>query len=72
VSKHITSELAAQAVGGRYDLVLIAANRVREMRIQGSEARVTPQATDISTVLLEIEQGQTGREYLGPDSQHRR
>ena len=64
MSKHITSELAARAAGGRYDLVLMAANRVREMRIKGSEARVTPQVTDISTVLLEIEQGVTGREYL--------
>lgn len=76
MNKHITSELAARAAGGRYDLVLMAANRVREMRIQGSEARVTPQATDISTVLLEIEQGVTGREYLtrqiDPDTEPQR
>lgn len=76
MNKHITSELAARAAGGRYDLVLMAANRVREMRIQGSEPRVTPQVTDISTALLEIEQGVTGREYLtrsiDPDTEPRR
>jgi DNA-directed RNA polymerase subunit K/omega len=64
MNKHITSELAAAAAGGRYDLVLIAANRVRELRYAQGTARVPEQQTDISTVLLEIEQGHVGREYL--------
>lgn len=63
--RNTTSELAARAVGGHYDLVLIAAKRLRELRHgKDNQPRVEPQSTDISTVLTEIEQGQTGREYL--------
>jgi len=62
--KHTTSAAAARAVGSQFDLVLIAANRVRELRHAGAEPRVPAQATDISTALLEIEQGLVGREYL--------
>lgn len=64
MTRNTTSALAAKAVGSQFDLVLIASNRVRELRHGGGTARVEPQVTDISTVLLEIEQGQTGREYL--------
>lgn len=75
--KHTTSEVAARAVGSQFDLVLIASNRVRELRHAQGEPRVEPQVTDISTVLLEIEQGKTGREYLSreinaPEPQRRR
>lgn len=59
-----TSALAARAVGSQYDLVLIASNRVREMRHAGVAARVPALGSDISTVLAEIEQGLSGREYL--------
>lgn len=61
---HTTSELAVRAVGNRYDLVLLVANRVREIRQANAQPRVERQRTDISTVLLEVEQGKTGREYL--------
>ncbi len=67
MSKHTTSELAAAAVGGRYDLVLIAANRVREMRLRQAQPLVEKQGSDISTALLEIEQGHVGRDYLQRD-----
>lgn len=67
MSKHITSAQAAHSVGGIYDLVLIASNRVRELRHANGVPRVQPQQTDISTVLLEVEQGLTGREYLDRD-----
>jgi DNA-directed RNA polymerase subunit K/omega len=62
--RNITSALAQQAVGSQFDLVLIASNRVRELRHCGSEPRVEPLETDVSTVLHEIELGLTGREYL--------
>lgn len=64
LTKHTTSAAAARAVGSQFDLVLIASNRVRELRHAGGTPRVEPQVTDVSTVLLEIEQGKTGREYL--------
>jgi DNA-directed RNA polymerase omega subunit len=62
--RNTTSAQAAQAVGSQYDLVLIATTRVRELRHTHAEPMVEPQGTDISTVLLEIEQGKIGREYL--------
>jgi len=64
MSKHLTSEAAARRLGGIYDLVLAASNRVRELRHHDGTPRVEPQITDISTVLLEIEQGKVGLEYL--------
>lgn len=68
----ITSETATLAVESRYDLVLIASRRVRELR-NGHAATVEQQrgANEISTALREIESGSIGREYLlkNPDLQ---
>jgi len=59
----ITSELAAQAVGNKYDLVLIAARRARELK-RGWRARVDGKDGYLVTAIREIEQGLIGREYL--------
>ena len=59
----LTSQRAALAVGNRYDLVLIAARRIRELH-RGDAPRVD-YANDPSVLaLLEIEQGYVGRDYL--------
>lgn len=57
------TKTAADMVGSQYDLVLIAAQRVRELR-QGATAKVKPEVTAASTAIKEIEQGKIGREYL--------
>lgn len=60
----ITSEEASKSVGSKYDLVLIASRRVRELR-NGYIAEITnPHKSEIITALREIEQGKVGREYL--------
>ena len=59
----LTSEDAVSMVGNRYDLVLIASNRVRELS-RGDLPRVTSKHGPILTALLEIEQGKVGNEYL--------
>lgn len=60
----ITSEEASRAVGSKYDLVLIASRRVRELR-NGYAAEITnPHKSEIITALREIEQGKVGRDYL--------
>lgn len=59
----ITSEAASKAVGSKYDLVLIASRRVRELR-HGHAPMVEPHASEMITALREIEQGKVGREYL--------
>jgi DNA-directed RNA polymerase omega subunit len=63
MSDRLTSEMAARAVGGRYDLVLIASRRVRELR-NGHAPFVPAQKNEMSTALMEVEKGHVGREYL--------
>jgi DNA-directed RNA polymerase omega subunit len=58
-----TSEEAAIAVGNRFDLVLIASQRVRELR-KGHRAKLLTKAGPVVTALQEIEAGLVGREYL--------
>jgi len=60
----ITSQLAAEAVGNRFDLVLIASQRVRELK-RGAMPKVTRNKNGAAvTALREIEQGFIGRDYL--------
>lgn len=60
----ITSELASKAVGNKYDLVLIASRRVRELRNGHAPLIADPHRSAIITALREIEQGKVGRDYL--------
>ena len=59
----ITSEKAVTAVENRYDLVLIASRRARELS-RGDAAKVTCKNGHVVTALREIEAGLVGREYL--------
>lgn len=59
----ITSEKATEAVGNRFDLVLIASQRVRELT-RGALPRVKAKNGKAVTALREIEQGYVGRDYL--------
>ncbi len=59
----ISSEKAAQAVGNRYDLVLIAAARIRELN-KGHKPKLNTDNKAGVTALREIEEGLIGREYL--------
>lgn len=58
-----TSEEAVTQVGNRFDLVLIAAQRVRELK-NGHRPKLTTKAGSTVTALEEIEAGLVGREYL--------
>lgn len=57
-----TSEEAVNAIGNRYDLVLIASIRARELK--GSPLMNNSRNGSIVTALKEIEDGKIGREYL--------
>jgi DNA-directed RNA polymerase omega subunit len=59
----LTSQAAVAAVGNRYDLVLIAAQRVRELH-RGHRPRVETRHGPVLTALKEIEQGLVDRKYL--------
>jgi DNA-directed RNA polymerase subunit omega len=58
-----TSEEAALMVGSRFDLVLIASQRVRELK-RGHKSLLNTKAGPTVTALMEIEAGLVGRDYL--------
>lgn len=58
-----TSEKAVAAIGNRYDLILIAAQRVRELH-RGDAPLVKPAKNATVTALIEIETKKISREYL--------
>jgi DNA-directed RNA polymerase subunit omega len=59
----LTSELAVAQVGNRFDLVLIASIRSRELK-KGHMPLVTSKNGPNVTALREIEAGKIGRDYL--------
>ena len=59
----LCSDSAALAVGSRFDLVLIASKRTRELS-RGEPALINVTNSKAVTALMEIEQGLIGREYL--------
>jgi DNA-directed RNA polymerase subunit omega len=59
----ISSEQAVNQVGNRYDLVLIASARVRELH-KGHKPKFNSKNGKTLTALKEIERGLVGREYL--------
>lgn len=59
----ITSQKAVEMVGNRFDLVLIASARVRELKHKYAPKMVTQNGVMV-TALREIEEGLVGREYL--------
>jgi DNA-directed RNA polymerase subunit omega len=58
-----TSEDAVNMIGNRFDLVLIASHRVRELK-RGHRSTLNTKAGPTVTALQEIEVGIIGREYL--------
>ncbi len=59
----VTSEKAAQMVGSKFDLVLIASARARELK-RGHKPKLLCENGPMVTALREIEAGLVGREYL--------
>jgi DNA-directed RNA polymerase subunit omega len=58
-----TSQAAVEMIGNRYDLVLIASIRARELR-RGYKPLIDTNNAPIVTALNEIEQGKIGIDYL--------
>ena len=59
----ISSEKATNKIGNRYDMILIATVRARELK-KGGIAKVSTTEGPVITALKEIEAGHIGREYL--------
>ena len=63
IMARITSEKAALAVENRFDLVLIASQRARELK-RGALPKLASKNGTVVTALREIEEGYIGRDYL--------
>jgi DNA-directed RNA polymerase subunit omega len=61
--QNIDTDRCVENVGNRFDLVLIASARVRELR-RGHAKQVMGLNSPTITALQEIEAGLVGREYL--------
>lgn len=59
----ITAEVASNKIGNKYDMILIAAARARELK-KGHRSTLGDKNRPIVTAIREIEQGLVGREYL--------
>ena len=59
----LTSEAAVAAIGNRYDLVLVASRRMRELG-RGDMPKIVTRNSHAVTAMLEIEQGHVGIDYL--------
>lgn len=59
----LTSGHAVEALGNRYDLVLVAAQRARELR-RGHAPKIITKYGPTITAILEIEEGLVGNDYL--------
>lgn len=59
-----TGERAAEVIGGRYDAVLIAANRIRELN-RGDAPKIERRYGNRVTAIQEIEAGLVGYELFG-------
>lgn len=59
----ISCEAAVTAAGNRYDLILIAARRARELS-RGDAPRVPTRRGPVVAALTEIELGKVSRNYL--------
>ena len=71
----LTSEKAVNAIGNRFDLILVASRRLRELN-RGDARLVDSRHSNSVAVLEEIEQGKVTRDYLlkhiDPEPQRRR
>ena len=59
----LSSQAAVEAIGNRYDLILVGARRMRELG-RGDMPKVEKGHGHAVTALLEIEQGKVGADYL--------
>lgn len=60
----LTSQAAVEAIGNRYDLVLVGARRARELSRGDLPKMSGPKHSPVLTALKEIEHKHVGRNYL--------
>lgn len=61
---NINTDSCVEQIGNRFDLVLVASERAREIRRQNRESHAHEHLHANVTALEEIQAGKVGREYL--------
>lgn len=59
----IDTDKCVTKIGNRYDLVLVASIRTRELK-RGYKAKTGTNSRPVTTALLEIQEGHIGPDYL--------
>jgi len=59
----LTSQSATEMIGSRYEMILVACARIRELK-KNHAARIVSTDGAIVTAMMEIEQGHVGLDYL--------
>jgi DNA-directed RNA polymerase subunit K/omega len=60
----IDTDLCTQIAGGRFDMVLIASMRAKEIARTNRDSERFEHLHPVVTALLELQEGKIGREYL--------
>ena len=60
----IDTEQCVENIGNRYDLVLVAAQRAKDIKRRNRESHKREHVHSSITALLEVQSGQIGTEYL--------
>ena len=60
----LNTDLCVNNIGNRFDLVIVAAIRAKELARQHKHSEQTTQLNAPVTALLEIQEGKIGAEYL--------
>ena len=64
MTSRYTSQAAVEMVGNRFDLVLMAAARAREIARNEREYNPHTHCNSAVSAILEVQEGKVGREYL--------
>jgi DNA-directed RNA polymerase subunit K/omega len=57
-------ERCTENAGNKYDMILMASARAREISRHHKESQLSSHALPVVTALLELQEGQYGQEYL--------
>lgn len=68
----VDTEVCVNRVGNKFDLVLIASARAKEISRQNKESDKFEHTHPVVTALLEVESGKIGREYLNKVKKERK
>lgn len=68
----IDTQLCAEVMGGRFDMVIAASNRAKEIKRNNRDSDKFEHTHPVVTALLEIQEGKIGREYIDKGKKERK